>query len=120
MAKLTRSASGYRHLRWMREVAATMQAHLEHNDALTEAQNDALSREIAQIRRRIDDLAAAVKPYREFLEGEHVRLRGKQRVARYLCEEAERETDGKLRSHQDEISKALPGGIAGLLSTPLT
>jgi len=120
MAKLTRSASGWRHLRWMREIAATMEAHLDHNEGLSEGQNDALAREIEVLRSRIDALNGAVKPYREFLEGEHVRLRGKQRVARYLCEEAERETDGKLRSHQDELSKAVPGGLAALLSGPLS
>lgn len=119
MAKLTRSASGLRHLRWLREILATMEAHLEVNDALTEAQNEALAREIRPLRARIDALAAAVKPYRDFLEGEHVRLRGKQRVARFLYEEAGRETDGKLRPIESELSKVVPGGLGGLLSGPV-
>jgi hypothetical protein len=110
MAKLTRSASGFRHLRWIREIKCTVEAHLEHNDGLTEAQNDALSREVPRLMARIDALSAAVKPYREFLEGEHVRLRGKQRVARYLCEEVERQTD------QDELREALPGGLGDVFS----
>jgi cob(I)alamin adenosyltransferase len=118
MAKLVRSASGYRHLRWLREIVATMEAHLQHNDGLTESQNELLSREIPRLRARIEALGGAVKPYREFLEGEHVRLRAKQRVARYLIEEAERETDGKLRNHGDKVEAAIPGGLATLFSAP--
>ena len=118
MAKLVRSASGFRHLRWLREIAATLEAHLEHNDGLTEPQNDVLARELPLLRARIDALAKAVKPYRDFLEGEHVKLRAKQRVARYLVEEAERQTDVKLRSHEDTVRAAFPGGFSTLLSGP--
>jgi hypothetical protein len=119
MAKLIRSASGFRHLRWLREIIATLEAHLELNDGLSEAQNEALAREIPILRARIQALAAAVKPYRDFLEGEHVKLRAKQRVASWLVEEAGRETDGTLLPHQDAFGQLPPGGVASLFSAPV-
>lgn len=119
MAKLIRSASGFRHLRWLREIVATLEAHLELNDGLTEGQNEALSREIPLLRARIETLAGAVKPYRDFLEGEHVKLRAKQRVARWLVEEAGRETDGTLLPNQAAFGQLPPGGLGSLFSAPV-
>lgn len=116
MEKLSRAASGGRHLRWGREILATQKAQLEVNERLTAAQKTALDSEIKRIEPRIQALANAVTPYREFVEHAHVAVRAKQRVANYLCDEAQREADAGLRPHRRDIASIIPGGHTAILA----
>jgi hypothetical protein len=88
MAKLSRSASGLRHLRWGREILGTLRAHVEKNPELSEEKRNQLRAEIAALVGLVDGLSAAVKPYRDFLERTRTGFRGQQRVAAYLGDEA--------------------------------
>jgi hypothetical protein len=120
-AKLSKNASGARHLRWAREILATERAHLEHDYLLSADQKTALASEVATLGGLVDALAGRVVPYRAFIEGAYVDLRARQRVADFLCDEAQREADGRLRPRKKDIDGALPGGYAAILSkTPLS
>lgn len=88
MARLSRSASGLRHLRWGREILGTLRAHVEKNPELSEEKRNQLRGEIAALSGLVDGLSAAVKPYRDFLERTRTGLRGQERVAAYLGDEA--------------------------------
>lgn len=80
MEKLARGASGLRHLRWAREIYATLAAHVEHSILLPEHKT-ALKKELVRLDKQIQNLSAAVKPYRDFLERERVKYRGAIRAA---------------------------------------
>ncbi len=80
MEKLARGASGLRHLRWSREVYATLAAHVEHSDLWPELRG-ALKKELVRLDKQIQNLSAAVKAYRDFLERERVKYRGAIRAA---------------------------------------
>ncbi len=110
MEKLSRSASGLRHLRWSREILATLEAHYEHNPRLAQPERDIVLEEVVQLRALVNGLAAAVKPYRDFLERRRVQFRGMQRVGLYLCEEARARAEKQL----------LPLGAEGLLAADRT
>jgi len=116
MQKLSRSSSGARHARWAREVLATVKAHHDTNYLLAAEQRSALSAEIGKVEPRLAALESAVAPYRNFLEHAHVDTRAKQRVANYLCDEAQRAADGGLRPHRREIDAILPGGHATIFA----
>lgn len=103
MAKLSRSASGLRHLRWAREIAASLDAHARQNYLLDPSQAEAIANEAALLRAHILTLHNAVKPYRDYLETAHVELRGKQRVGSFLCEEAQRGAVAGLRVHRRDL-----------------
>lgn len=121
MEKLSRSASGVRHLRWAREILATQKAQLEVNKRLTAAQKTALDAEVKRLEPRIVALSAAVVPHREFVENAHVAVRAKQRVANYLCDEAQRQADAGLRPHRRDLASIIPGGHTAILAkTPLS
>jgi hypothetical protein len=109
MAKLLRAASGERHLRWSKEVHATMEAHLRMNPDLSPTQRDALRAEWEVLGERITGLSAAVLPYRAFVEGAYTQVRAKQRVGNFLCDEVAREVDGTLRHKRADLQRALPG-----------
>lgn len=83
MEKLARSASGLRHLRWSREIYATLAAHVEHSDLASEHRT-ALKKELVRLDKQIQNLSAAVKAYRDFLERERVKFRGALRAARLI------------------------------------
>ncbi|WP_437534385.1 hypothetical protein WME79_09450 [Sorangium sp. So ce726] len=87
--RLSRGASGLRHLRWAREVLATLEAHVEHNTALSGADREALRGEASALAAAVQALSGAVKPYRDFLERTRVRYRGRVRVAEYLVRESD-------------------------------
>lgn len=106
MEKLSRGASGLRHLRWSREILATLEAHYEHNPRLAQPEREVVLDEAIKLRALVNALSAAVKPYRDFLERRRVQFRGMQRVGRFLCEEA--------RAHAEK--SLLPLGAEGLLS----
>src|SRR4051812_8421123 len=114
--KLSKNASGARHLRWSREILATERAHLDHNYLMSSDQKAALASEVAIVGGLVEALAGHVVPYRSFIEGAYVDLRARQRVADSLCDEAQRETDGRLRPRRKDIDAALPGGYASILS----
>jgi hypothetical protein len=84
MDRLIEPASGLRHLRWAREVLATLEVHYEHNGNLADVQRDACLTAIVELRAQVNELSSAVKPYRDFLERERTRFRGMIRVGRYL------------------------------------
>ena len=110
MEKLSRGASGLRHLRWSREILATLEAHYEHNPRLAQPEREVLLAEALKLRGLVSALSAAVKPYRDFLERRRVQFRGMQRVGRFLCDEA--------RAHAEK--SLLPLGAEGLLSADRT
>lgn len=109
MERLSRRASGVRHLRWGREVLATAKAHLEVNDKLSEGQRAALSAETDGLGQRVTALEAAVGPYRAFVDGAHVQIRASKRVANFLCDEVWREADGAFRHTRQDLERAVPG-----------
>jgi hypothetical protein len=110
MEKLSRTASGLRHLRWAREILATLEAHYEHNPKLAQRDRDAVLDEAVKLRTLVNSLSAAVKPYRDFLERRRIQFRGMQRVGRYLCSAARVRAEKSL----------LPLGAEGLLSADRT
>ncbi len=87
--KLGRGASGLRHLRWAREIYATLAAHAEGSE-MSEPQRMALAKELTRLDARIQGLSGAVKGYRDFLERERVRYRGAIRAALHAGAEAAR------------------------------
>jgi hypothetical protein len=87
--RLVESASGLRHLRWVREILGTLEAHHEHDGRLTTEERDAVLAEIVELRALVVLLSSAVKAYRDFLERERTRFRGMLRVGRYLEETAQ-------------------------------
>ena len=114
--RLKRSASGARHLRWAREVFATVDAHLAHNNRLTEEQRPLLIAEQATGATLMGNLESAVGRYTTFLHTGHVRIRAELRVANFLADEQQRITEGTLRPHRETIAKVLPGGISSVFS----
>lgn len=84
MAKLSRGASGLRHLRWAREIVASLDAHVHQNYLLTPAEIEAIANEATLLRQLLQGMHEAVKPYRDFLETAHVAQRGRARVGAYL------------------------------------
>lgn len=115
-ARLSRRASGARHLRWAREIRATISAHVAHNTHLPRGGEDALKREARSLNEPITALERAVTAYRGYLDGAHVENRAELRVANFLADEAQRATDGALRPHRDAIAVAIPGGLARVFS----
>jgi hypothetical protein len=104
MAKLSRGASGLRHLRWAREIVATLDAHVHHNYLLTPTEIEAIANEATLLKQLLQGMHEAVKPYRDFLETAHVAQRGKARVGFYLHRGAtpeERGTAAALRNRFD-------------------
>jgi hypothetical protein len=83
LEKLDRGASGLRHLRWAREIYATLAAHVEGTD-LGATRRRALEKELGRLDTRIQALSGAVKGYRDFLERERVRYRGAIRAASFV------------------------------------
>lgn len=83
MDKLTRGASGLRHLRWAREIYATLAAHVERT-ALPGEKKEALKKELVRLDASIQELSGAVKAYRDFLERERVKDRGVMRALAYV------------------------------------
>ena len=100
MERLAPSASGLRHLRWTREILASLEAHFEHDGRLTETERALALAELIELRAQVTALSSAVKPYRDFLERERTRFRGMLRVGRYLEATAR---DGAERAEAEAI-----------------
>jgi hypothetical protein len=107
--KLSRSASGLRHLRWAREIYATLAAHAADTQSFGDKQRAALGKELGRLDGRIQALSAAVKGYRDFLERERVRYRGAIRAALH----AGAEVEGALLVRRPELAAGLTGVRAG-------
>ena len=101
--RLSRGSSGLKHLRWSREIYATLAAHAESSD-LGDSQRSTVNKELARIDTRIQSLSAAVKGYRDFLERERVRYRGAIRAALHAADEAIR----AAIERRPEAAAALP------------
>lgn len=93
MSRLSPTASGLRHLRWAREVLGTLEAHYEHDPRLATAGRDLVLSEAVKLRALVNELSAAVKAYRDFLERERTRFRGMLRVGAYLVKSARGEEE---------------------------
>lgn len=102
--RLSRGASGLRHLRWAREVLATLEAHVEHNPTLGDADREALRGEARALAASVQALSGAVKPYRDFLERTRVHYRGRVRVAEHLLRQPG--ADEAARARLDEALAA--------------
>jgi hypothetical protein len=95
--RLSRGASGLRHLRWAREVLATLEAHVEHTPELSGADREALGADARALAAAVQALSGAVKAYRDFLERTRVRYRGRVRVAEYLSREPGADASARAR-----------------------
>ena len=102
MEKLSPSVSGLRHLRWSREILASLEAHYEHNPLLATPERDFLLEEAVKLRALVIALSAAVKPYRDFLERRRTQLRGMLRVGVHLCVTARARAEKALFVHGAE------------------
>ena len=111
MAKLAIEASGLRHLRWAREILGTLEAHHEHDGRLVQPERDLVLEESVKLRALVNELSAAVKAYRDFLERDRTRFRGMLRVARHLEKTArgadERAEAEAIRTGFDEAFAAM-------------
>jgi hypothetical protein len=105
MERLVETASGLRHLRWGREVLATLEVHYEHDSTLSTEQRDRVLQEVLEVRGLVTALSGAVKPYRDFLERERTRFRGLIRLGRYLQENAS-------GAEERADAQAIAGGFA--------
>ena len=102
MEKLSPSASGLRHLRWSREILASLEAHYEHNPLLSTPDRDLILEEAVKLRAQVVALSAAVKPYRDFLERRRTQSRGMLRVGVHLCVTARARAEKALLIHGAE------------------
>lgn len=102
MEKLSPSASGLRHLRWSREILASLEAHYEHNPLLSTPDRDLVLDEAVKLRTVVIALSAAVKPYRDFLERRRTQFRGMLRVGVHLCVTARARAEKSLLVHGAE------------------
>jgi hypothetical protein len=109
--RLAEDASGLRHLRWAREILATLEVHYEHDPRLRRADRDLVLAEIVTLRAQVDALSAKVKPYRDFLERERTRFRGMLRVGRYLVATAR--DDGE-RAEAEAIHEGFAEAFAAM------
>lgn len=114
--RLSKAASGTRHLRWGREVHATLDAHVAHNDQLTDAQKASLRAESGTLSTLLDRLGTGDDAYQHWLRTALVGVRAELRVANYLADEAHKEIDGTLRSRRDVLASFITGGVAGVFA----
>ena len=103
--KLARNASGLRHLRWSREVYATLAAHVEHSDLVHEHRT-ALKKELVRLDKQIQNLSSAVKAYRDFLERERVKHRGALRAARFVDDTVRTSASDRVAAQTAQITAA--------------
>jgi hypothetical protein len=109
--RLSPTASGLRHLRWAREILGTLEAHYEHDPRLATAGRDLVLAEAVKLRALVNELSAAVKAYRDFLERERTRLRGMLRVGAYLVKSARGEEEA---SEAEAIAAGMSDALAAL------
>ncbi|NUN12310.1 MAG: hypothetical protein HUU55_01595 [Myxococcales bacterium] len=115
-AKLAKNASGIRHLRWGREVLASLNSHLKLNYLLTPVQRQALQAETTIFGAYVAGLDATVTPYRSYLDTAYTEIRADQRVGDYLCDDSFRHADGGLKPYSEDIKSYISGGFPAILS----
>jgi uncharacterized protein YhaN len=103
--KLARGASGLRHLRWAREIYATLAAHVEQSD-LSGERKMALQKELVRLDNQIQNLSSSVKPYRDFLERERVKFRGAIRAAHLVDDTIRVSAADKVEAQYAQILRA--------------
>jgi hypothetical protein len=114
---LSEGASGLRHLRWTREILASLEAYAAGEGLIEQVEREALREEAARLRELVQKLSGAVKAYRDFLERTRVGLRGKQRVARFAYDEARRRAEAWAKTsmaNAPELSAAIELSAARL------
>ena len=116
--KLVKTASGLRHLRWVKRIVAHLRAQQKHNYLLTTDQQTAVAAELTMIEPLVAALADAVTPYRAFVEEAYVELHAAQAIADYLCDEGQRNAHGKLSPRRAELERLFKaeGGFAAIFS----
>jgi len=82
---LSEAASGLRHLRWAREILASLEAHARGEGLLDADARGALDEEATRLRELVQKLSGAVKPYRDFLERTRVHFRASTRAALFAA-----------------------------------
>lgn len=105
LEKLARNASGLRHLRWSREVYATLAAHVEHSDMVHEHRT-ALKKELVRLDKQIQNLSSNVKAYRDFLERERVKYRGALRAARLVDDAVRTSSSDRIAAQTTQLTTA--------------
>lgn len=93
----------------MRDIVATLLAHIEFNDQLSDRQKARLRQERAIITQKLDALSRANTPYQAFLAGGFRDVRAKLRVANYLGDIAMEEAVGQVRGQRRSAEQAVPG-----------
>lgn len=95
---------------------ATIDAHIAHNDQLSEAQKTSLRAESTTVTSLLDRLGSADDAYQHWLRSALVGVRAELRVANYLADEAHKEIDGTLRPRRDVLASFVSGGLAGVFA----
>src|SRR5205085_554055 len=90
--------------------------HLDINYALTDAQKAALTAEMGKLEGLVAELATHEGAYRSFVDGGLIDIRARQRVADFLCDQAERQADAQLKVHRDDIKRVFPDGVRTIFS----
>lgn len=106
---IDRTASGPRHERWVKDIVATMQAHIEFNEQLSPRQVAQLKQERASLMVKLDQLSRTNVPYQLFLSTGFRDVRARLRVANYLGDVVMEETVGQLRGQRRSVEQAVPG-----------
>lgn len=102
MEMLSEEASGLRHLRWAREIQASLEAHARGEGLLEADARKILGEEAAKLGELVSRLSGAVKPYRDFLERARVHFRASRRAARFAVGAGHEPDAARL----DEIEEA--------------
>lgn len=93
----------------MKDIVATLLAHIDFNDQLSDRQIARLKQERAIITQKLDVLSRANAPYQAFLAGGFRDVRAKLRVANYLGDVAMEEAVGQVRGRRRSAEQAVPG-----------
>ncbi len=94
----------------------TIDAHIAHNDRLTDAQRSLLFAEQTAGVMLISGLERATGAYSTFLYSGHMRIRAELRVANYLADVQMLETQGLLLPHRRTIAQLISGGVSAVFS----
>jgi hypothetical protein len=105
MEMLSEAASGLRHLRWAREILASLEAHARGEGLLPAPAREALSEEAARLRELVQKLSGAVKPYRDFLERTRVCFRASRRAARFAVEQGHELEAARLEEVEEAFAR---------------
>lgn len=105
METLSEAASGLRHLRWAREILASLEAHAAGEGLLDAASRELLNDEATGLRELVQKLSGAVKPYRDFLERTRVHFRASLRAAAFAAERREPRSAARLADREAAFAR---------------